>query len=210
MATLDAEFDRQLANLLHKGYAEAAGMTAEAFRAQLAPLKAALQELTPAERLSDEGRVPFVIVVSSEAVAAADAICRVERQQKQGFSVLEADDLERFQPIQGLEIPDGLAYLLIDVETGKATRNVTPNEALGQLQAAGRSPLTVAEGIALITHYPELVGKNAGFSLLGSRCGDRRVTALWISEGKPKLGWCWAGNPHTWLGSASCSRRLVP
>ncbi|MGQ0669203.1 MAG: DUF5701 family protein [Actinomycetota bacterium] len=20
----------------------------------------------------------------------------------------------------------------------------------------------------------------------------------------PRLGWCWAGNPHTWLGSASC------
>nr|WP_241825441.1 DUF5701 family protein [Micromonospora sp. CB01531] len=22
-------------------------------------------------------------------------------------------------------------------------------------------------------------------------------------HGAPKLGWCWYGNPHTWLGSAT-------
>jgi hypothetical protein len=22
------------------------------------------------------------------------------------------------------------------------------------------------------------------------------------------LGWCWDGNPHTWLGSASCKTRI--
>ena len=42
--------------------------------------------------------------------------------------------------------------------------------------------LTIEEGIALVTHYPEAAARNAGFSLLGSRCGDRRVPALWISE----------------------------
>ena len=45
--------------------------------------------------------------------------------------------------------------------------------------------------------------------LAGSRCGDRRVPALWISEGAPKLGWCWAGNPHTWLGTASAGSRTA-
>ncbi|MFE9203891.1 DUF5701 family protein [Micromonospora sp. NPDC007230] len=24
-----------------------------------------------------------------------------------------------------------------------------------------------------------------------------------MSQGAPKLGWCWYGNPHTWLGSAT-------
>jgi hypothetical protein len=46
------------------------------------------------------------------------------------------------------------------------------------------------------------------FSLLGSRRGDRRVPALWLSGGRPRLGWCWAGAPHFWLGSASCAERL--
>ena len=38
---------------------------------------------------------------------------------------------------------------------------------------------------------------------------DRRVPALWISEQAPKLGWCWDGNPHSWLGLASAGSRVV-
>jgi hypothetical protein len=26
------------------------------------------------------------------------------------------------------------------------------------------------------------------------------------SQGAPKLGWCWYGNPHTWLGPAGTRR----
>jgi len=98
-------------------------------------------------------------------------------------------------------------YLLFDVDRGGETLNVRPNDALVSITALGRSPLTVDEGIAFITHFPQSLEKNNCFSLLGSRCGDRRVPALWISGKAPKLGWCWAGNPHTWLGSASCASR---
>ncbi len=122
--------------------------------------------------------------------------------------MLERDDLERFAPIDEVELPPGPAYLLRAPDTGTETRNVTPDAALATIREAGRSPLTIDEGIALVTHEPEAVAKNAGFSLLASRCGDKRVTALWISENRPKLGWCWAGNPHTWLGSASCAERI--
>ncbi|MGW0174505.1 DUF5701 family protein [Rhodococcus sp. NPDC003322] len=34
--------------------------------------------------------------------------------------------------------------------------------------------------------------------------------ALWISQRRPKLGWCWNGNPHSRLGSASAGRRIGP
>ncbi|MEK8108885.1 DUF5701 family protein [Micromonospora sp. M12] len=27
--------------------------------------------------------------------------------------------------------------------------------------------------------------------------------------GRTKLGWCWYGNPHTWLGSASARTERV-
>ena len=91
---------------------------------------------------------------------------------------------------------------------GLDLRNVTPDDALPRILQAGRSPLTLQEGIALVAQRPEAVDRNAGFSLPGSRCGDKRVTAIWISKGAPKLGWCWAGNPHTWLGSASCVERI--
>ena len=32
---------------------------------------------------------------------------------------------------------------------------------------------------------------------------------MWISERAPKLGWCWDGNPHTWLGTASARHGFV-
>jgi hypothetical protein len=144
----------------------------------------------------------------AEAPPSSPGLELVERRGKTGFSVLDPDDLRRFEPIETVELPRGSAYLIVDVDTGRDTRNVTPSDALERIEARGRSPLTIEEGIALITHHPEAVAKNGGFALPGSRCGDRRVTALWISAGRPKLGWCWAGNPHTWPGSASCARRL--
>jgi Family of unknown function (DUF5701) len=48
---------------------------------------------------------------------------------------------------------------------------------------------------------------------------DARTPAVWISNGTgrdgpanrnaPKVGWCWAGNRHTWLGFASASGRFT-
>jgi hypothetical protein len=32
---------------------------------------------------------------------------------------------------------------------------------------------------------------------------------MWISERAPKLGWCWDGNPHDWLGVASAAGRAA-
>ena len=115
-----------------------------------------------------------------------------------------------FKPIEGLQIPHGMAYLLVDIDTGKGTLNITPDDALKMIEKENRSPLTIDEGVALVTHHPEILRNSNCFSLLGSRRGDRRVTALWISGGKPRLGWCWAGNPHTWLGLASCGSRVGP
>ena len=49
---------------------------------------------------------------------------------------------------------------------------------------------------------------------------DARTPAIWISNGTgrdgrerrdaAKLGWCWWGNRHTWLGIASCAGRHRP
>lgn len=201
----EEEFDRQVENLINKDYPALVGLEPEDFKKRLEPLRAATVSALIQEEL--EGRIPFVIAIKGEWVNGEKAMQLVERNNKKGFSVMEAEEVERFKPIEGIELPNGMAYLVMDIDTGKATRNVTPNEALKIIMNDDRSPLTLEEGVAVITHYPNILIKNNGFSLLGSRCGDKRVTALWISEGKPKLGWCWAGNPHTWLGSASCGLR---
>jgi hypothetical protein len=73
----------------------------------------------------------------------------------------------------------------------------------------GRTLLTLEDGVALVTHHPAALAPSRCFSLGGSRCGDRRVPAIWISRNALRLGWCWAGNPHTWLGMASAAERAA-
>ena len=99
-------------------------------------------------------------------------------------------------------------YLLLDVDPGADTLNLPPAEVLPRLTAAGRSPLTIAEGVACSSPIPGVLRCRNCFSLLGSRAGDKRVPALWVSARRPRLGWCYQGAPHTWLGSASCAGRL--
>jgi hypothetical protein len=203
-----AEFDRQAATLLDRGYPGAAGLSASEFMRRLEPLREASTGLDAVSDL-ETGRFGFVIVVRGELVPSSTSIELVRRRGRAGFlSMLTPQELETFQPIEQILLPHGAAYLMTDVESGKDNRNVTPIDALATIHARRRSPLTIDEGIALITQFPEAVATYGGFSLAGSRCGDRRVSALWISKAAPKLGWCWAGNPHTWLGTASCGARI--
>jgi hypothetical protein len=151
-------------------------------------------------------RIPSVVVAPLEPV---HAMSLVGSSGRHGFTTMDADDLARFTPV--VEVPPAryeARYTLVDVDTGHDLLNVTPDEAYEVLAAANRSPLTIEEGIALILQHPDVLRTHNAFSLLGSRCGDRRVPALWLSKGRPRLGWCWAGNPHTWLGSASCATRI--
>jgi len=201
-----AEFDRQLDSLVEKGYPELAQRSEREFRKIVEPLRNDVEQLE-VSAASTNGSVDFVIAVKGELVPAAESLQLIERDGKMAFAVMDEDDIGSFEPIDAVELPEGGAYLVTDLDTGSDSLNVRPDDALKAIGKRRRSPLTIDEGIALATHHPDLVAKGAGFSLLGSRCGDKRVTALWISQGKPKLGWCWAGNPHTWLGSASCGSR---
>lgn len=200
---LSAELDRQVDTLVRKGVPALLGLSEARLRERLEALREPLAGLPPRQH---PDHVPFVVVVTGAPLDQAMPL--VELRGKHGFTTMAADDLKRFAPIEGLDLPAATAYLLVDVDTGGGSLNVTPDDALPRIVGAGRSPLTVDEGVALVTHHPELLRTHNAFSLLGSRCGDRRVTAIWVSAGRPRLGWCWAGNPHTWLGSASCAGRL--
>jgi Family of unknown function (DUF5701) len=207
---LGTEFDRQVRTLLDKGYPALTSLTEDSFVRLLAPLRPVAVARGESVNPPTPARVPFVLVTTSELVRPERAMTLTSLGRTPGFADFEPNDLARFGPIAGLPVPKGPAYLLFDVDRGKETLNVTPDSALESISAQGRTPLTVDEGIAFITQYPRSLEKNNCFSLVGSRCGDRRVPALWISKGAPKLGWCWAGNPHTWLGSASCADRAGP
>jgi len=206
-AELGDEFHRQVQNLVAKGYPGLADMAPDVFERHAAPLKERLRDLPVS---GDARRIPFVIVISSEMVASENAMPLVELGGKQGFVRMYPSDPKCFSPIEAIDLPRGLAYLVADVDTGPGTLDVTPDDALEMIASEGRSPLTIDEGIALVSQHPEVLKTKNCFSILGSRSGDKRVPALWISGGSPRLGWCWAGNPHTWLGSASCAARVGP
>ncbi len=209
MTTPHEEFDRQLQVLTDLGYPALTGLSPTDFTAALQPLRD-LTSSAPAEQ--GEDHIPFVLVVArtetGTPIDAHTAMGHTALGIHRGFSDIDADDLARFRPVESVTIPGGLGYLLHDIDTGSAYLNVTPADAAAAIAAQGRTGLTVAEGIALVTARPDMLRKNKCFSLLASRCGDKRVPALWISQRRPKLGWCWNGNPHTWLGSASAGVRV--
>ena len=147
---------------------------------------------------------PFVLVVPGQP--ADELIARVRLGAKAGFTTMEPADLARFVPLPDLEVPEA-PYVIEDVDTGAATLDVRPDDALPKILAAGRTPLTLEEGLAVVLQHPEWLRERNCFELLGSRAGDKRVTGLWLSKGAPRLGWCWGGNPHTWLGMATAGMR---
>ena len=168
-----------------------------------ASLRAALEHARPAAPAPRS-----VLTPSRDVLPVAQLASGIERRGKPVvLGHLTPEDLATFVPIAAVELPVVPAYLAVDVDLGAASRNVRPEDALRDILAAGRSPLTLDEGIALLLQQPEAIARGWGFSMAGSRRGDQRVPALWVSEGRPKLGWCWDRNPHTWLGTASCAGR---
>jgi hypothetical protein len=206
---LKQEFDKQLETLISKGYPELLKLTEKSFGKKLESLKSKLSEVSGIEVNLEQGRLPFVIVVQDESLIAEETMARLNFYGKPGIVSMYPRKPEDFKTIEEVTIPDSFAYLLTDIDRGKAFLNVIPETALKTITQEKRSPLTINEGIAVLTHYPEFLMKNNCFSLLASRFTDQRVPALWISEKRPKLGWCWDRNPHTWLGSASCEARVT-
>lgn len=191
-----AEFDRQIDTLARLGYPEIPRPTLDGLRHNL-------DDLYRESDVDPDDHIPFVVVMND--VPLDSAAERMQLNGKPATLMLQADELARFRPIAGIETP--AAYLLTDIDVGSEFANVPPRDALPVITGRGRTPLTIAEGIAVVTLRPDMLRKNKCFSLAGSRCGDSRVPAVWISQRAPKLGWCWNGAPHTWLGVASAGGR---
>ncbi len=140
----------------------------------------------------------------------------LRHRDRPGFVVVDMTDLDEFA--DQVEVPTTGLYVIAEIDRGDDLRNWSPNEALPELAARGRRPLTLSEGISWLLQEPDRLERDACFMCIGTRKAgakglDARTPAIWISNGTgrdgaerrhaPKVGWCWAGNRHTWLGFAS-------
>jgi hypothetical protein len=195
----ELEFDRQLDALVMTGLPEAMELAERCFRACAEPLR----DLLPAVP-GDSDRIPFAVVFPS--VPVVPVLETVHTVGGAGFTTMGEEELAGFRPLPELGVPAG-PYLLLDIDLGGGTFDVPPGEVVPRLAAEGRTPLTIAEGLALLVSDPGVLRSRNCFSVAGSRAGDKRVPAFWVSARRPRLGWCYQGAPHTWLGTASCAGR---
>ncbi|HLS14824.1 MAG TPA: DUF5701 family protein [Beutenbergiaceae bacterium] len=198
------EPETQAEQLIELGLAAAAGISAPDLRAAATGV--------PAEALLVLAALPVTTLTRA-----------LRYQGKPAFVVADMSDVDRFTPIEDLDLPGGECYAVTDLDRGDQLRNWSPVEALPQLRTAGRSPLTLAEGLHWLLQQPQVLVANHCFMTIGSRLRkaggklDARTPALWISagtgrdgkqrKGAAKVGWCWARNRHTWLGFASAAAR---
>ncbi|TRV80975.1 hypothetical protein FKN01_04315 [Streptomyces sp. 130] len=209
LPALSAQADR----LIELGVHEQAGLPAAEIRAFAAAATAA----------GDDGAL---LVVHPDRAPASVLAPLLRRGDKEGFVVTDMPDVDLFAPLDTDAPPDAPLYLVTGPDRGDRMANWSPKEALPALTAETRTPLLLAEGIHWVLQQPAVLERNHCFMTIGSRLRraggalDARTPALWISNGTgrdgrerrdaPKIGWCWEGNRHTWLGFASATGRRVP
>lgn len=210
----------QAERLIDLGVHEIAGLSA-------AELRAFAESAEPG---ADEGTL---LAVRPDRAPASALAPLLRRKDKPGFVVTDMADVDAFAPLDGIALPDAPLYLVTGLDRGDEMADWSPNEALPALTGRARTPLLLTEGITWVLQQPDILERNHCFMTIGSRLRkpngkpggapedalDARTPALWISNGTgrdgrerrdaPKVGWCWAGNRHTWLGFASTTGRGV-
>ncbi|OKK16059.1 hypothetical protein AMK16_25365 [Streptomyces sp. CB00455] len=164
-----------------------------------------------------------LLAIHPDRIPASALAPLLRRDGKPGFVVGDMADVDRFTP-SGVELPDDASlYLVTGPDRGDHMANWSPDEALPALIGEDRTPLLLTEGIHWVLQQPAVLERNRCFMTIGSRLRkangalDARTPAIWISNGTgrdgrerrnaPKVGWCWWGNRHTWLGFASAAGR---
>jgi hypothetical protein len=210
---IDTEFDRQVRAMLDADYPARTGHSTAELMAVVEPLRSKAHEVSVASSVRTPEHLPWAIVLTEQVVSVERLVAALRLPGGTRPGVVDRNYGEEspadYEPLPNLDVPSAPAYLLVDVDRGDEFRGVRPRDAVPTIAARGRTPLTIAEGVAFALLNPESLERNHCYMLAGSRRSHKRVPALWIADRAPKLGWCWEGNHHTWLGVASAGARLA-
>ena len=188
-------FDRQASRLVALGYPDVSGMTEPEFLRLLGPL-----------RPNADGRqgndIPFVVVIPPSMVSIREQLSLVEHDEGGVTQFLKDEDL---LVRSGIAIPNG-PYLAKGIDVGDGLRGVSPDTAVEHLIGEGRSPLTIAEGAALLIHYPHILDfVNIHLAATVHQSGDAIDLYSYAGAVKLKRDPANRGDPR-W-GTPSCAER---
>ncbi|MFP3867835.1 MAG: DUF5701 family protein [Desulfobacteraceae bacterium] len=221
------QVNRIIANKFHL----AAGLSeAEFISNYIKPLEPLLGNIEGGTELTGN-RLPILIVVPHNIVSLSYQLKSV-RESLNDTQMEYIIKPEWFKNAKEVMTPDQ-PYLLGDVETGYAMINTAPKRCVEALHQQGRFPLTIDEGLALITHFPEVLESHwidlPGSELIHKCAGQDAqqrgmlgalppafaqatfVPALYYKYyNSLRLYYVYEMNETPYSGSASGARRLAP
>ena len=222
-------FSQQIKAIIEKEFHVPTGLSESDFiNRHIMPLKQLLVENDKDTKV-DESRIPILVVVPHIIVPLSYQLERI----RESINDIQLEHLikpEWFENAKGLSTPDK-PYLLLDVESGYAMKNTTPKKCAQTFNEAGRFALTVDEGIALISHFPEILESHwvdlPGSVLIHKFVGEDVMKRGMLSSLPPafakatfvptlnylyynylRLYYIYEVTETPYSGSASCAKRL--
>ena len=229
MDILEELFARQVKTILERKFHILSGLGETDFvNNHIMPLKQLLAEKIEDNR-KEENHIPLLIVIPNAIVPLSNQLERI-RESINDIQLEHTIKPEWFENAKGVSTPDE-PYLLLDVETGYAMKNITPKKCVQTFNDEGRLALTVDEGIALIFHFPEVLESHwvdlPGSVLIHKFVGEEVMKRGMLSSLPPafakatfvptlnykyynylRLYYIYEVTETPYSGSASCAKRL--
>jgi len=220
---------KQVNTIIERKYHIPTGLSESDFvNRHIMPLKQLLVENDKDTKI-DESRIPILVVVPNTIVPLSYQLERI-RESINDIQLEHIIKPEWFENAQGVSTPDK-PYLLIDVETGYTMKNTTPKKCVEIFNDQKRFALTVDEGIALISHFPEVLKSHwvdlPGSILIHKFVGENVMKRGMLSSLPPafakatfvptlnyihynylRLYYIYEVTETPYSGSASCANRL--
>jgi hypothetical protein len=189
---LEKLFDGQIATLKDRG-------TPEQIVELLANQRSSVIDKA-SEMTFENGHVPFLPVIPLTYRGLYDLMSMVNNKGKAGYTYPNPTT-----NTDKVETPDE-PYYIYDVEDGESTRSKSPESAEKAFKSQKRSPLTLAETMALTTHT-DVLSRHYVWAA-GSRCAlADEVPNVCLYGDRPRLYWSYADISDSGWGSASCGSR---
>jgi hypothetical protein len=226
---LEELFAKQVNTIIESKFHIPTGLSESHFvNRHIMPLKQLLAENIKDTR-TEENHIPILVVVPNTIVPLSYQLERI-RESINDIQLEHIIKPEWFENATGVSTPDK-PYLLVDVETGYAMKNTTPKNCVKTFNDEGRFPLTVDEGIALISHFPEVLESHwvdlPGSVLIHKFVGEEVMKRGMLSSLPPafakatfvptlnyihynylRLYYIYEVTETPYSGSASCANRL--